>query len=48
MSLTLKGISHVNFSKTVTINTQFTIAAVTLELRTVQQLQGQLTLHYYS
>ena len=30
-----------NISKAVTINTQFTIAAVTLELRTVQQLQEQ-------
>ena len=39
ISLTLNGISHVNFGKAVTINAEFTGAVVTLELRTAQQLQ---------
>jgi hypothetical protein len=37
--LTQNGISHVKFGKAVTINTQFTVAAVTLELRTVKNLE---------
>jgi hypothetical protein len=37
--LTQNGISDIKIWRAVTINTEFTVTAVTLELRTVQQLQ---------